>query len=67
MWGGFFVRSGPQQAHGKQGINYAAKKNTPLSSHLLFPNLGHNILKKILRGFIYGRRSLYACFIGFSC
>ena len=46
MWGGFFVRSGPQQAHGKQGINYAAKKNTPLSSHLLFPNLGHVIFSR---------------------
>ena len=46
MWGGFFVRSSPQQAHGKQGINYAAKKNTPLSSHLLFPNLGHVIFSR---------------------
>ena len=23
VWGGIFVRPGPQQAHGKQGINYA--------------------------------------------
>ena len=44
-------------------------KNKPLSSHLLFPNLGHviNILKRILRGLIYGRSSLYTCFVGFSC
>lgn len=70
MWRGIFVRPGPQQAHGKQGINTITlpfKKYTSELASFVSQSWSCNILKRILRRFINVRSSLYTCFIGFSC
>ena len=51
----------------KVSISLPFKKYTSELASFVSQSWSCNILKRILRGFIYGRSSLYACFIGFNC